>query len=105
MSSFQGLQAAIPPTISEHPDGNNVHFRKQKRTPSYAGSNMDSKTPGQYGVRPTRISSQYSIGGHSVGGQSSHSQHSSSDIDHLIPPPSTDKEKSKMTRFVLLIDY
>lgn len=62
---------------------------------------MDGKTPGQYGVRPTRISSQYSIGGHSVGGQSSHSQHSSSDIDHLIPPPSTDKEKSKMTRLVL----
>lgn len=54
-----------------------------------------------------------SIGGHSVGGQSTHSQHSSSDIDHLIPPPSTDKEKSKMTRFVKytqkknngLIDY
>ncbi|XP_055685215.1 proton channel OtopLc-like isoform X2 [Lutzomyia longipalpis] len=68
-------------------------YRKHPR-PISSSSNIDgsNKSPSPYAPRMWSynrgISYQPSV----------RSSHSASDMDHLIPPPSTDREKSKMTR-------
>lgn len=100
-----GLQLVMPKNNhygdDEHTNNgngnNNIQFRKNKRAISVT-SHYDGKLPSSRPVSFNRnVSYQPSIGGHS---QASHS-----DIDHLIPPPSTEREKSKMTRYVLLLKY
>lgn len=71
----------------------NPKFRRQppKRLPSVAGSHYGrTERPFSYMRNPSYQPS--------VGGQSHHSQHSGHSQDHLIPPPSTEAEKWKMTR-------
>lgn len=70
-------------------DGTNVHYRKVKKSSSH----LDNKSPAALHGRPLSFNRTSSYAP-SMGGQSHHS----SDHDHLIPPPSTEKEKSKMTR-------
>lgn len=74
--------------IHEH-DGTNIHFRKLRKT----GSHLENKSPTILNGRPISFNRTSSYAP-SIGGQS----HFSTDHDHLIPPPSTAKEKSKMTR-------
>lgn len=92
-----GSGASMAPTVlADATDGDQspqsaVHYRKMPRTVSQA--ELSHKLIN--GVRPLSVvrTSSYAP---SLGGQSLRS--GISDHDHLIPPPSTDHEKSKHTR-------
>lgn len=79
-----GLMIAIPKNDSFSEE---VHYRKHPRPVSHIES---KSSPGVLVPRPYNRVTSYQP---SVGGMSSHSE-----ADHNIPPPSTDKEKSKHTR-------
>ncbi|XP_059616510.1 proton channel OtopLc-like [Phlebotomus argentipes] len=98
-ASKTGLSLTIPTMQNNQdddygdPDRNGgVHYRKHPRPFNNHIDSNGTKSPSAYGPRiwsyNRAISYQAPSQTHSV----------QSDMDHLIPPPSTDREKSKMTR-------